>query len=133
MCYSLSTRMANKLIWGGAFSKLVPAAFEHCGDNSVAGANTYVTCTHTDRVRRPLPRRFTPDGQLAVVAQLNLSRLLFLAAPPVGGIGSCLVRHSIQLADEVSPHLLDVGGRTGAIYVAEIGAKQVQKYVPWKS
>lgn len=81
----------------------------------------------------PSSIRFTPDGQHAVVAQLNLSRLLFLAAPPVGGIGSCAVRGSIQLADQVSPHLLDVSGRTGAIYVAEIGAKQVQKYVPLKS
>ncbi|XP_036913588.1 NHL repeat-containing protein 3 isoform X2 [Sturnira hondurensis] len=81
----------------------------------------------------PSSIRFTLDGQHAVVAQLNLSRLLFLAAPPVGGIGSCVVRRSIQLADQVSPHLLDVSGRTGAIYVAEIGAKQVQKYVPLKS
>ncbi|KAM5310796.1 NHL repeat-containing protein 3 isoform 2-T2 [Glossophaga mutica] len=81
----------------------------------------------------PSSIRFTPDGQHAVVAQLNLSRLLFLAAPPVGGIGSCSVRHSIQLADQVSPHLVDVSRQTGAIYVAEIGAKQVQKYVPLKS
>lgn len=80
----------------------------------------------------PSSIRFTPDGQQAVVAQLNLSRLLFLAAPPVGSVGPCSVRRSIQLADQVSPHLLDVSGRTGAIYVAEIGAKQVQKYVPWK-
>lgn len=68
-----------------------------------------------------------------MVAQLNLSRLLFLAAPPVGDIGSCAVRRTIQLADQVAPHLLDVSRRTGAIYVAEIGAQQVQKYVPLKS
>lgn len=78
----------------------------------------------------PSSVRFTPDGKYVIVAQLNLSRLLFVAAPPVGRIGSCSVVSSIQLADQVLPHLLDVSGKTGAIYVAEIGAKQVQKYVP---
>lgn len=77
--------------------------------------------------------RFTPDGKHLIVAQLNLSRLLLTAAPPVGSIGDCSVISTIQLADQVSPHLLDVSGKTGAIYVAEIGAKQVQKYVPVKS
>ncbi|XP_016064387.1 PREDICTED: NHL repeat-containing protein 3 isoform X3 [Miniopterus natalensis] len=81
----------------------------------------------------PSSVRFTPDGKYLVVAQLNLSRLLFVAAPPVGSIGYCSVISSIQLADQVLPHLLDVSGKTGAIYVAEIGAKQVQKYVPLKS
>ncbi|XP_059540316.1 NHL repeat-containing protein 3 isoform X1 [Myotis daubentonii] len=81
----------------------------------------------------PSSVRFTPDGKYLIVAQLNLSRLLFVAAPPVGSIGSCSVISSIQLADQVLPHLLDVSGKTGAIYVAEIGAKQVQKYVPLKS
>ena len=74
--------------------------------------------------------RFTPDGKYVVVAQLNLSRLLILAAPPVGNIGDCSVVSTIQLADQVSPHLLDVSRETGAVYVAEIGAKQVQKYIP---
>ncbi|XP_066093735.1 NHL repeat-containing protein 3 [Saccopteryx bilineata] len=78
----------------------------------------------------PSSVRFTPDGKYVIVAQLNLSRLLFLAAPPVGNIGSCSVISSIQLADQVLPHLLDISGETGAIYVAEIGAKQVQKYIP---
>lgn len=77
--------------------------------------------------------RFTPDGKYLIIAQLNLSRLLFVAAPPVGSIGYCSVISSIQLADQVLPHLLDISGKTGAIYVAEIGAKQVQKYVPLKS
>ncbi|XP_036153696.1 NHL repeat-containing protein 3 isoform X3 [Myotis myotis] len=81
----------------------------------------------------PSSVRFTPDGKYLIVAQLNLSRLLFVAAPPVGSIGYCSVISSIQLADQVLPHLLDVSGKTGAIYVAEIGAKQVQKYVPLKS
>ncbi|ELK23182.1 NHL repeat-containing protein 3 [Myotis davidii] len=81
----------------------------------------------------PSSVRFTPDGKYLIVAQLNLSRLLFVAAPPVGSIGYCSVISSIQLADQVLPHLLDISGKTGAIYVAEIGAKQVQKYVPLKS
>lgn len=82
---------------------------------------------------RSHPPRFTPDGKYVVVAQLSLSRLLLLAAPPVGRLGPCRVVSSIQLADQVSPHLLDVSAKTGAIYVAEIGAKQVQKYVPLDS
>ncbi|XP_037655938.1 NHL repeat-containing protein 3 isoform X4 [Choloepus didactylus] len=72
----------------------------------------------------PSSVRFTPDGKYLVSAQLNLSRLLFLAAPPVGLIGDCSVLSVLQLADQVSPHLLDVDRTTGAIYVAEIGAKQ---------
>ncbi|XP_028729185.1 NHL repeat-containing protein 3 isoform X1 [Peromyscus leucopus] len=81
----------------------------------------------------PSAVRFTPDGQYLVVAQLNLSRLLVLAAPPSGSIGECSVVSTIQLADQVLPHLLEVDRKTGAVYVAEIGAKQVQKYVPWHS
>ncbi|XP_015447944.1 NHL repeat-containing protein 3 isoform X2 [Pteropus alecto] len=81
----------------------------------------------------PSSVRFTPDEKYLVIAQLNLSRLLFVAAPPVGSIGYCSVISSIQLADQVLPHLLDVSGKTGAIYVAEIGARQVQKYVPLNS
>ncbi|XP_036106435.1 NHL repeat-containing protein 3 isoform X1 [Molossus molossus] len=78
----------------------------------------------------PSSVRFTPDGKYLVVAQLNLSRLLVVAAPPVGDLGPCSVVSTIQLADQVLPHLLDVSAETGAVYVAEIGAKQVQKYVP---
>ncbi|XP_045330826.1 NHL repeat-containing protein 3 isoform X2 [Leopardus geoffroyi] len=78
----------------------------------------------------PSSVRFTPDGKYVIVAQLNLSRVLLVAAPPVGSIGNCSVINTIQLADQVLPHLLDVSGKTGAVYVAEIGAKQVQKYVP---
>ncbi|XP_006873779.1 PREDICTED: NHL repeat-containing protein 3 [Chrysochloris asiatica] len=81
----------------------------------------------------PSSVRFTPDGKFLIVAQLNLSRLSVIAAPPIGSIGNCSVVSTIQLADQVLPHLLDVDGKTGAIYVAEIGAKQVQKYVPWNS
>lgn len=81
----------------------------------------------------PSSVRFTPDEKYLIVAQLNLSRLLVLAAPPVGSVGDCSVVSTIQLPDEVLPHLLEVDRKTGAIYVAEIGAKQVQKYVPLKS
>ncbi|XP_044524185.1 LOW QUALITY PROTEIN: NHL repeat-containing protein 3 [Gracilinanus agilis] len=78
----------------------------------------------------PYSVRFTPDEKYLIVAQLNINKLSLLAAPPVGNIGDCAVVSTIQLADQVSPHLLDVDRRTGAIYVAELGAAQVQKYVP---
>uniref|UniRef100_A0A8I3WAI2 NHL repeat-containing protein 3 n=1 Tax=Callithrix jacchus TaxID=9483 RepID=A0A8I3WAI2_CALJA len=81
----------------------------------------------------PSAVRFTPDGKYLIVAQLNLSRLSVVAAPPVGSIGECSVISTIQLADQVLPHLLEVDRKTGAVYVAEIGAKQVQKYVPLNS
>ncbi|KAK2504729.1 hypothetical protein MC885_001155 [Smutsia gigantea] len=81
----------------------------------------------------PSSVRFSPSGKYLIAAQLRLSRLVFVAAPPVGSIGHCSVISTIQLADQVLPHLLDVSGKTGAIYVAEIGARQVQKYVPLKS
>uniref|UniRef100_A0A5F8H9G0 NHL repeat containing 3 n=1 Tax=Monodelphis domestica TaxID=13616 RepID=A0A5F8H9G0_MONDO len=78
----------------------------------------------------PYSVRFTPDEKYLIVAQLNINKLSLLAAPPVGNIGDCAVVSTIQLADQVSPHLVDVDRRTGAIYVAELGAAQVQKYVP---
>ncbi|XP_058036520.1 NHL repeat-containing protein 3 isoform X2 [Ahaetulla prasina] len=78
----------------------------------------------------PYSVRFTPDQQYIIVAHLNVNKISILAAPPVGLIGNCIVVDTIQLAREVKPHLLDVSLRTGAIYVAEIGAEQVQKYVP---
>uniref|UniRef100_A0A2I3HHE7 NHL repeat containing 3 n=1 Tax=Nomascus leucogenys TaxID=61853 RepID=A0A2I3HHE7_NOMLE len=81
----------------------------------------------------PSSVRFTPDGKYLIVAQLNLSRLSVVAAPPVGSIGECSVISTIQLADQALPHLLEVDRKTGAVYVAEIGAKQVQKYVPLNS
>ncbi|XP_074160956.1 NHL repeat-containing protein 3 [Sminthopsis crassicaudata] len=80
----------------------------------------------------PYSVRLTPDEKYLIVAQLNISRLLLLFAPPVGMIGDCIVVSTIQLASQVSPHLVDVDKRTGAIYVAELGAQQVQKYVPLK-
>ncbi|KAM6178568.1 NHL repeat-containing protein 3 isoform 1-T1 [Rhynchocyon petersi] len=81
----------------------------------------------------PSSIRLTPDGKYVIVAQLTRSRLSVMVAPPVGSISSCAVVSTIQLADQVLPHLVDVDRKTGAIYVAEIGAKQVQKYVPLKN
>nr|XP_020643641.1 NHL repeat-containing protein 3 [Pogona vitticeps] len=78
----------------------------------------------------PYSVRFTPDEKFIIVAHLNTDRISILAAPPVGSVGDCIVVDTIQLAHEVKPHLLDVSKETGAVYVAEIGAQQVQKYVP---
>lgn len=78
----------------------------------------------------PYSVRFTSDKKYVVVVQLNISQLLFLAVPPVGDIGDCSVVSTIQMADGVRPHLVDVSVKTGSIYVAELGAEQVKKYVP---
>lgn len=74
--------------------------------------------------------RFTSDYKYLIVAQMNINRLAILAAPPVGIIGDCAIVNAIQLADETKPHLVDIDMKSGAIYIAEIGAQQVQKYVP---
>lgn len=74
--------------------------------------------------------RFTANYKYLIVAQLNINRLAIMAAPPVGSIRDCVIVNTIQLADETKPHLLDVDMKSGAIYVAEIGAQQVQKYIP---
>lgn len=76
------------------------------------------------------PHRLTPDQKYLVVAQLNTNRVILLEAPPVGIIGQCKVVSSIQLADDIKPHLVDLDQKTGALYVAEIGAQQAQKFVP---
>ncbi|CAB1316694.1 unnamed protein product, partial [Coregonus sp. 'balchen'] len=52
-------------------------------------------------------------------------------APPVGVIGQCQVVSVIQLAEDVKPHLVDLDLKTGALYVAEIGAQQAQKFTPF--
>ncbi|XP_050770852.1 NHL repeat-containing protein 3 isoform X1 [Gymnogyps californianus] len=78
----------------------------------------------------PYSVRFTADYKYLIVAQLNINRLAILAAPPVGSIGDCVMVNTVQLADETKPHLVDVDMKSGAVYVAEIGAQQVQKYVP---
>ncbi|XP_062814280.1 NHL repeat-containing protein 3 isoform X2 [Anolis carolinensis] len=75
----------------------------------------------------PYSVRFTPDGKYIIVAHLNIDKISILAAPPVGLIGDCVVVDTIQLAKEVRPHLVDVNKQTGAIYVAEIGARDYRQ------
>ncbi|KAM9319862.1 NHL repeat-containing protein 3 [Gastrophryne carolinensis] len=87
---------------------------------------TWDTCFSEDG---PYSVRITADGKYIVVAQLNISRLIFLSFPPIGGIGECQIVSTIQMADGVRPHLVDVNIKTGSVYVAELGAEQVQKYV----
>ncbi|XP_060764265.1 NHL repeat-containing protein 3-like [Neoarius graeffei] len=78
----------------------------------------------------PYSVRFTPDQKYLVVAQLSINRVILLEAPPVGNIGQCKVVSSIQLADDIKPHLVDLDQKTGALYVAEVGGQQAQKFVP---
>lgn len=79
----------------------------------------------------PYSVRLTPDKKYMVVVQLNTNQVSLLEAPPVGVVGQCHVVSVIQLADGVKPHLVDVDHKTGSLYVAEIDAGQVQKYVPF--
>ncbi|XP_059820015.1 NHL repeat-containing protein 3-like [Hypanus sabinus] len=78
----------------------------------------------------PSSVRLTYDNKFFVVAQLKINRVLFLSVPPIGDIGVCNIADTIQLSDDVKPHLVDVNRKTGAIYIAEIGAQQAQKFVP---
>nr|XP_061807216.1 NHL repeat-containing protein 3-like [Nerophis lumbriciformis] len=79
----------------------------------------------------PYSVRLTPDKKYFVVVQLNTNQISLLDAPPVGLIGQCKVVSVIQLADEVKPHLVDLDLKSGALYVAEIGAQQAQKFTPF--
>ncbi|KAM9282722.1 NHL repeat-containing protein 3 isoform 2-T2 [Cariama cristata] len=88
---------------------------------------SWSTCFSEDG---PYSVRFTANYKYLIVAQMNINRLAILAAPPVGSIGDCVMVNTVQLADETKPHLVDVDMKTGAVYVAEIGAQQVQKYIP---
>lgn len=90
--------------------------------------NLYVLCFITQIFF--FPHRLTPDQKYLVVAQLNTNRVTLLEAPPVGIIGQCKVVSSIQLADDIKPHLVELDQKTGALYVAEIGAQQAHKFVP---
>ncbi|KAB5543508.1 hypothetical protein PHYPO_G00079980 [Pangasianodon hypophthalmus] len=97
--------------------------------NSVTGdwLGSWGSCFTDDA---PYSVRLTPDQKYLVVAQLNTNRVTLLEAPPVGIIGQCKVVSSIQLADDIKPHLVDLDQKTGVLYVAEIGAQQAQKFVP---
>lgn len=79
----------------------------------------------------PYSVRLTPDKKYIVVTLLNANQILLLEAPPVGLIGACKVVGFIQLANETKPHLVDLDLKTGDLYVAEIGARQAQKFIPY--
>ncbi|XP_063058445.1 NHL repeat-containing protein 3-like [Engraulis encrasicolus] len=79
----------------------------------------------------PYSVRLTSDQKYFVVAQLNTNQITLLKAPPVGVIGQCEVVSVIQLAEDVKPHLVDIDVKTGALYVAQIGAAQAQKFLPY--
>ncbi|XP_071390120.1 NHL repeat-containing protein 3-like [Centroberyx affinis] len=98
--------------------------------NSVTGdwLGTWGSCFTEDA---PYSVRLTPDGKYFVVVQLNTNQISLLDAPPPGVIGQCRVVSVIQLADDVKPHLVDLDLKTGALYVAEIGAQQAQKFTPF--
>ncbi|CAG5912212.1 unnamed protein product [Menidia menidia] len=98
--------------------------------NSVTGdwLGTWGSCFSEDA---PYSVRLTPDRKYFVVVQLNTNQISLLDAPPVGLIGQCRVVSVIQLADEVKPHLVDLDLKTGALFVAEIGAQQAQKFTPF--
>ncbi|CAM4728550.1 unnamed protein product [Leuciscus chuanchicus] len=70
---------------------------------------------------------FTPDQKYIVVAQLNTNQITLLEAPPIGIIGQCQVISTIELAEDVKPHLVDLDLKSSDLYVAEIGAGQAQK------
>ncbi|XP_043929097.1 NHL repeat-containing protein 3 [Protopterus annectens] len=98
--------------------------------NSVTGEwlGSWSNCFKDDA---PYSVRLTADKKYMIVAQLNISQILILTVPPVGVIGDCHIASTIRLAEEVKPHLVDVSLKTDAIYVAEIGAQQVQKFVSY--
>ncbi|XP_062234425.1 NHL repeat-containing protein 3-like [Platichthys flesus] len=98
--------------------------------NSLTGdwLGTWGSCFTEDA---PYSVRLTPDKKYFVVVQLHTNQISLLDAPPVGLIGQCKVVSVIQLADDVKPHLVDLDLKTGALYVAEIGAQQAQKFTPF--
>ncbi|KAK7125239.1 hypothetical protein R3I93_020811 [Phoxinus phoxinus] len=97
--------------------------------NSVTGdwLGSWGSCFKDDA---PYSVRFTPDQKYIVVAQLNTNQITLLEAPPIGIIGQCQVTSTIELAEDVKPHLVDLDLKTADLYVAEIGAGQAQKFVP---
>ncbi|XP_037546687.1 NHL repeat-containing protein 3 [Nematolebias whitei] len=98
--------------------------------NSITGdwLGTWGSCFTEDA---PYSVRLTPDKKYFVVVQLNTNQISLLDAPPVGLIGQCNVVSVIQLSEDVKPHLVDLDLTAGALYVAEIGAQQAQKFIPF--
>ncbi|XP_051767437.1 NHL repeat-containing protein 3-like [Ctenopharyngodon idella] len=97
--------------------------------NSVTGdwLGSWGSCFKEDA---PYSVRFTPDQKYMVVAQLNTNQITLLEAPPVGIIGQCQVISTVQLAEDIKPHLVDLDLKNADLYVAEIGASQAQKFIP---
>ncbi|XP_056094981.1 NHL repeat-containing protein 3-like [Rhinichthys klamathensis goyatoka] len=97
--------------------------------NSVTGdwLGSWGSCFKDDA---PYSVRFTPDQKYIVVAQLNTNQIALLEAPPIGIIGQCQVISTIELAEDVKPHLVDLDLKSSDLYVAEIGAGQAQRFVP---
>ncbi|XP_056323213.1 NHL repeat-containing protein 3-like [Danio aesculapii] len=97
--------------------------------NSVTGdwLGSWGSCFKEDA---PYSVRFTPDQKYLVVAQLNTNQVTLLEAPPVGIIGQCQVISSIHLPEDVKPHLVELDLKSAALYVAEIGANQAQRFIP---
>ncbi|XP_039601764.1 NHL repeat-containing protein 3-like [Polypterus senegalus] len=79
----------------------------------------------------PYSVRFTSDQKYIIIARLNINEIMLLKAPPVGEIGLCNIISSIKMADGIKPHLVDIDINTQDFYVAEIGAQQAQKFVPY--
>ncbi|XP_061764691.1 NHL repeat-containing protein 3-like [Nerophis ophidion] len=98
--------------------------------NSVTGdwLGSWGSCFTEDA---PYSVRLTPNKKYFVVVQLNTNQISLLDAPPVGLIGQCRVVSVIQMADEAKPHLVDLDLQSGVLYVAEIGAQQAQKFIPF--
>lgn len=98
--------------------------------NSITGdwLGTWGSCFTEDA---PYSVHLTPDKKYFVVVQLNTNQISLLDAPPVGLIGQCNVVSVIQLSEDVKPHLVDLDLTAGALYVAEIGAQQAQKFIPF--
>ncbi|XP_065120798.1 NHL repeat-containing protein 3-like [Paramisgurnus dabryanus] len=97
--------------------------------NSVTGdwLGSWGSCFKDDA---PYSVRLTPDQRFLVVTQLNINQITLLEAPPVGIIGQCQVISTIQLAQDIKPHLVDLDQSNGDLYVAEIGANQAQRFIP---
>ncbi|XP_022106827.1 NHL repeat-containing protein 3-like [Acanthaster planci] len=78
----------------------------------------------------PYSVRLSADHTHLIVTQLKANRILFIASPRQPGvIGNCTVLDSIQLAEDIQPHLVAVSQSDGAFYVGELAAKACQKFV----
>ena len=75
--------------------------------------------------------RLSSDKSHFVVAQLNQDKILLVKAPQtIGDIGQCQVVGEIKLSNGSKPHLVAISQSNGALYVAELGSKTCQKFIP---